>query len=175
MKTSIKLFFLVLTTIFHLEAICQLDLRQFSRDSVDSCMEEQWKGVWVRERAEYLFGDIDSNYRSYEFLDKNVCKFNYFEFGYYFTLYGQYFVKDSNLYIVTVWRDTSFISDVVHIEKLDSVETIDTRIIGGFSNRKTTYAKRVGEEQDTPRELPNKDIERQINAGFAERRPLGFS
>jgi hypothetical protein len=162
-----------LITCMSAAAFAQLDLNEFHRDSTDLQLEEMWKGTWVREKAVYVFGDIDTNYRSYQFFDDNVFKFNYHEFGICFSGMGQYFVKDSLLFIVTVWRDTSFISDVVRIETIDSLTTIDTRVTGGFVNRKTTYAKRVSDEHELPK--PSQDYLREQNAGFAERRPTVFS
>jgi hypothetical protein len=172
---KIKPILIALSLLLSFTSFGQLDLERIDRDSTDIALENMWIGTWVREKAEYLFGDVDTNYRSYQFFPQNRFKFNYYEAGIYFSSIGQYFVKDSLLYIVTVWRDTSFISDVVKIDQIDSLQTVDTRIVGDFANRKTTYARRILPDDNTPLPVNSKSYERQQNAGFAERRPAIFS
>ena len=141
----------------------------------DQFLEEVLYGTWYRKIAVYPDKNQDTCFKSYEFYPNNRIVMTEVRNGLVHVYdYCSYFVKDTCLYLVTHFKDTSFISDAVTLNHLDSENFVINSFYEGYHYDKTTFGIRRNAHPIPDGTPAKKDDELEI-PGFAERKPIIFS
>lgn len=141
----------------------------------DQFLEEVLYGTWYRKIAVYSDNKKDTCYKSYEFYANNRIIMTEVRNGLVYVYdYCSYFVKDTCLYLVTHFKDTSFISDAVTLNHLDSSNFVVNSFFKGNQYDKTTFGIRRN-DHPIPEGTPAKNDDELEIPGFAERKPIIFS
>lgn len=141
----------------------------------DLGVEHFMLGVWYRHVAVYPNQSIDSNYKKYEFFPDNRIQMTEVINGYvHYIDYAHYFVRDTVLYLVTDFRDTSIVTDAVTIDHLDSTNFVVNSFFEGPQYHKTTFGRRLS-PREIPPATPIKQDEEIEMPGFAEKKAIIFS
>lgn len=144
-------------------------------EEYDQFIEEVLYGTWYRKIAIYSNDKKDTCYKSYEFYPNNKIIMTEVRNGLVQVFdYCSYFVKDTCLYLVTHFKDTSFITDAANINHLDSSNFVVKSFFPGYYLDKTTFGIRRN-ERPIPDGTPAKKDDEMEMPGFAERKPILFS
>ena len=171
MKTYILIFFL---SILSASAFTQSD-STLSAEEYDQFIEEVLYGTWYRKVAVFSNDKKDTCYKSYEFFPNNRIIMTEVRNGLVQVFdYCSYFVKDTCLFLVTHFKDTSIITDAVSINHLDSANFVINSFFPGYHYDKTTFGIRRN-DHPIPDGTPVKKDDELETPGFAERKPIIFS
>lgn len=148
----------------------QTALSQSDSVNYDELLRETMLGTWYRIIAVYSDSTIDSTYKKYDIYPDGRLEMTEVRNGVVeFSDYCSYFITDSVFFLVTHFKDSSFITDAVIIEDLDSTNFRVNSIFKRSPHyKKTTYGQRE-KIRELPKDLPPKKDEELEMPGFALR------